>query len=308
MIEYSPVIQQMKYLKQEVDILRLDLIHPLYGGNKFFKLKYNYQKAKEQGFDRVLTFGGAHSNHIFSTAAFCAEMKIKCTGVIRGEKEMLSRSNVLQFAQKSGMELHFVSRQDYSIKHETFFISDLKTKFGDFYMIPEGGNNEEGVKGCMEILTQDLKKYDYVFCACGTAATFSGLKISAKESQKVVGISVLKGENTLIAESNKWFEKFNSSLINKSDSEIIQSSTIIDEYHFGGYAKHTEELLDFKVQFENWFGVNLDYVYTSKVFAAVFDLIEKMKLLPHSSVLLVHTGGLHGNQSYESRYGLRPVL
>lgn len=308
MIAYQPVIQQLNYLKQEIDILRLDLIHPLYGGNKYFKLKYNFLKAKEEGFEQIITFGGAHSNHIFSAAAFCSENKMKCVGIIRGEESMLMKSPVLKFAADSGMILHFVSRDDYSKKNDPEFISSLQKQFGESFVIPEGGNNYEGVKGCGEILTPELKKYDYVFCACGTSATFSGLRISAAKQQKIIGISVLKGENTLIEEANKWFEIFNIPRVSKQEGEEITASTILDEYHFGGYAKHTDELLDFKIQFENWYGVNLDYVYTSKLFAAVFDLVEKLKIKPDSSVLIVHSGGQHGNTGYESRYGLRPVL
>jgi len=308
MDEYVPVIQTLQYPGHGIDVLRLDLVHPLYGGNKYFKLKYNYLKAKELGYSTVLTFGGAHSNHIYSTAAFCKEKGIKVIGVIRGEKEMLDQSPVLQFAIEQGMELYFVSREEYKYKADEKFINKLCDRFGDFYPVPEGGNNYEGVKGCTEILTEDLKKYDYVFCACGTSATFSGIKISSRPEQCVVGISVLKGENTLIGEANKWLGKFDSNPITQFSGEELNQSTILDIYHFGGYAKHTEELLDFKVQFESRYGFQLDYVYTAKVFAAAFDLAETGILKENVSVLIVHTGGYHANPGYEKRYQLKPIL
>lgn len=282
----------------QIDVLRLDLLHPFYGGNKYFKLKYNIEKA---GPRTILTFGGAHSNHIYSTAAYCHELKMKCVGVIRGEENSIENSPTLQFAKQHGMHLHFVSREKYRYKkalHE-----ELRNEFGDFYLIPEGGNNAEGIKGCSEILN-DVPFYDYIFCACGTACTYMGILSSAKKGQKIIGISVLKGENRMIYEVNANAGKFSFEKIKEYASGIIESSTIIDDFHFGGYAKHTRELLNFKRNFENEHKIPLDYVYTAKLFYAVFDLINKEFLKQNSRVLIVHSGGLQGNYAYEKRYGM----
>lgn len=306
------------YNNFQIDVLRLDLIHPYYGGNKYFKLKYNIKKAIEghaehirsAPFDfaqgdvpTILTFGGAHSNHIYSTAAFCHEHHIKCIAVIRGEPEMIERSPTLQFAQKQGMHLHFISRECYKNKIDNDFVEELKKEFGNFYMIPEGGNNDLGIKGCKEIMDQ-VPFYDYVFCACGTACTYTGILASAHPPQKVIGISVLKGENVLIADVNKNASKFNFKPIEPYTGGKLENSTILDQYHFGGYAKHTNDLLNFKKQFEHDHSIPLDYVYTAKLFYAVYDLINKDLILPNSSVLIIHSGGQQGNAGYESRYGL----
>jgi len=304
MINYNPIIGSFNYGNHQLNILRLDLIHPKCGGNKFFKLKYNLHKAKAEGFSKILTFGGAHSNHIYSTAALCKEEKIEAIGVIRGEENLIEQSPTLQFALSKGMKLYFVSREKYKIKTEENLIEELKNKFGDFYLVPEGGNNYEGVKGCTKILTDELKQYDYVFCACGTAATFSGIKISASPKQIVIGISVLKGENKLIDEANKWFKEFNSGSIQADVDMNLKHSTILTGYHFGGYAKHTKELLDFKKEFEKSHNIPLDYIYTSKLFFAVFELIKTQRIKSGSKILIVHSGGLQGNAGYESRYGL----
>lgn len=124
------------YKNFSIDVLRLDLIHPFYGGNKYFKLKYNIQKVAGK---TILTFGGAHSNHIYSTAAFCHKQKLKCVGVIRGEESIIENSPTLQFAKQHGMHLHFVSRGLYKNKTEQELLNDLKKEFGDFYLIPEEG-------------------------------------------------------------------------------------------------------------------------------------------------------------------------
>lgn len=331
-IQHLPTYKNFK-----IDVLRLDLIHPFYGGNKVFKLKYNVSCFDSAQHDKdcistndhterdrstpstadvtlsqvggrhsiipILTFGGAHSNHIYSTAAYCREHNIKVVGVIRGEKSMIDQSPTLQFALQQGMHLHFISRERYRNKTNHELVEDLKQEFGEFYLIPEGGNNDEGIQGCAEIL-DEVPYYDYVFCACGTACTYTGILASAKTDQKVIGISVLKGENGLIADVNAKAEAFKFQNIRPYDSGKLVHSTILDQYHFGGYAKHSLELLNFKREFEAQHQVPLDYVYTSKLFFAVYDLINKDLLVENSSVLIVHSGGQQGNTGYEKRYNL----
>ena len=302
-MSYEPIINTIEFQDYRIDVLRLDLIHPLYGGNKYFKLKYNLDKARSQGSPAILTFGGAHSNHIYSTSAVCRELKTKGICVIRGE-DITSESPTLQFARECGMHLHFVSRENYKRKTGADFIEELYQKFGEFYLIPEGAANYVGVKGCGEILNEDLKKYKYVFCASGTAGTFSGINISAGSGQNVIGISVLKGQNKLIEDANKWMNVFGKEKIVEGDKALLDHSTILSGYHFGGYACYDVALVKFKNDFENIYQIPLDYVYTSKLFFAVFDLIKKNSLIKNTRILIVHSGGLQGNTGFEKRYGL----
>ncbi len=282
LLEYTPIIQKINLGGREVSVLRLDLIHPQISGNKWFKLKYNLEEATKQGLDTILTFGGTFSNHIHATAAACELAGLKSIGIIRGEKESENNSTLTE-AKKSGMQLHFVSREEYKQKESLVFIEGLKNKFGNFYLIPEGGNNKLGEKGCREILTKE-NNFDIIFCACGTGTTFRGIQKSLKENQKLIGISVLKGEGEL-----------------NSHGEIIPG------YHFGGYAKHTGELLEFKIKFEMESKIPLDYIYTAKLFFAVKDMISKNGIPVNSKVLVVHSGGLQGNEGYEKRYFLMPI-
>ncbi len=283
MLEYKPIVQIIPSENGiEVSVLRLDLIHPQISGNKWFKLKYNLEEAKKQGIDTILTFGGAFSNHIHATAVACKQFGFISIGIIRGEKESENNSTLIE-AKKYGMQLHFVSREDYKRKNEKDFISELKTKYGNFYLIPEGGDNTLGEMGCEEILPKE-NDFDFIFCACGTGTTFNGISKSLKPNQKLYGISVLKGDGPLNSNPN-----------------------IINEYHFGGYAKHTQQLLDFKTNFENENNVPLDYVYTAKLFFAAQDLSSKNKIPENSKVLIIHSGGLQGNVGYEERYRLRPI-
>ncbi len=300
MIKYTPIIQKLssKLFSEkgiDVSVLRLDLIHPQISGNKWFKLKHNLEEAKKRGHDTILTFGGAFSNHIHATAVACKQFGFESIGVIRGEKESETNSTLSE-AKKFGMQLHFITREEYKQKNSEEFIQELKNKFGNFYLIPEGGNNELGSKGCEEILPRE-NDFDFIFCACGTATTFKGLKKQIKLNQKLIGINVLK---------------FNSPIKNSEIDDFANSPThtslIVNQFHFGGYAKHTHELLQFKTQFEMEHNIPLDYVYTSKLFFAVNDLISKNKIRVNCKVLIIHSGGLQGNQGYEQRYRLKPSL
>jgi 1-aminocyclopropane-1-carboxylate deaminase len=158
-----------------VDVLRLDLIHPVTGGNKYYKLKYNLAEAIRSGHGTICTFGGPFSNHIAATAQACSEAGLKSIGVIRGE--ISNNSATVDFARENGMKLVFVDREGYSRKNEKSFIGNLHREYGDFYLIPEGGNNAEGVKGASEILSNAGDFY-YIFCACGTGTTYAGILTS----------------------------------------------------------------------------------------------------------------------------------
>lgn len=313
MFNYHPIIQTIqKESCYSIDVLRLDLIHPEISGNKWFKLKRNIEKAKKEKHNTLLTFGGAFSNHIAATASACKLFGLKCIGIIRGE-EPKDLNPTLQKAKENGMYLHFVSREVYHEKNTIAFQNYLTETYGKHYLIPEGGNNEEGVLGCLEILNPDWH-YDYVFCACGTATTFTGILAGSIPTQKIIGISVLKGENALAKDAESMVSdllKNNTIQIKGNeafDKSEIEESCISNNYCFNGYAKFDSRLIDFKNNFEASYKIPLDYVYTNKLFYAVFDLIDQRKIKISSKILVVHCGGLQGNEGFEKRYHLMPNL
>lgn len=266
-----------------VAIRREDLIHPFVSGNKFRKLKYNLVKAKEENQTTLLTFGGAFSNHIAAVAFAGKENNFKTIGIIRGDelREKIAENPTLQFAQENGMQFEFVSRTQYSNKENPEFIDELKRKFGNFYLIPEGGTNELAVKGCEEILTEEDSQFDYVCCAVGTGGTISGIINVILPHQKVLGFPALKGD-FLKEEIRKFATNENWELVT--------------DYHFGGYGKINLELIDFINNFNQSNNIPLDPVYTSKLTFGVLDKIEKNYFPDNSKILIIHTGGLQGIQ------------
>ncbi len=269
-------------------VLRLDLVHPYISGNKWFKLKYNLEKAKKQGKNTLLTFGGAFSNHIVATAAAGKEFGFKTIGIIRGEELSENDNSVLQFAKDCGMQLRFISREEYRNKS----ISTTPDVTEDCYVLPEGGTNELAVKGCSEILSLIDIPFDYVCSAVGTGGTIAGIISSLKEKQKAIGFPVLKGGEFLKNEIEKLVtSKAILSLRAKSKNEK-QQYELINDYHFGGYAKKNEELLNFIADFKSKHNIRLDFVYTGKMMFGVFDLIKKNYFPKGAAVVAVHTGGL----------------
>ncbi len=264
---------------------REDLIHPHISGNKYRKLKYNIAFAKANNYKTLLTFGGAYSNHIAATAAAGKHYDFKTIGIIRGDElrenieKTLSENETLAYATSCGMELVFISREQYRDKTRASFLKTLKKQYNDAYILPEGGTNELAIKGCEEILTAYDLDYDYVCCPVGTGGTISGIINASGTSQKIIGFPALKGSF------------FNSEIVSKTKNNNWE---LIETYHFGGYAKVTKELVNFINTFKKEQEILLDPIYTGKMMYGIFDLISKGYFPQNSRILAIHTGGLQG--------------
>lgn len=277
----------------EIYLKREDAIHPDVSGNKFRKLKYNLLDISDN--QSVLTFGGAYSNHIVATAKACEMLNFKAIGVIRGDElgkdlaQTLAQNQSLKTANDAGMQLHFVSRQDYLLKEEIPFVRDLMEK-NELQLIPEGGTNQKAILGCQEIMTEKDRDFDYITCALGTAGTFSGLLEAAWPHQHLIGFPALKG-NFFKNEINKYTQRSNFTLQTK--------------YHFGGYAKYNMALIDFINWFKKTYQVQLDPVYTGKMMYGLFEMIKTNQFPKNTRILAVHTGGLQGIEGFNAKLRLK---
>ncbi len=266
----------------ELFIKREDLLHPVISGNKFRKLKYNLAEAKRLGYKKLLTFGGAFSNHIVAVAGAGKEFGFETIGIIRGEEliDKIEENPSLKFAHEHGMQFHFIDRRSYRDKTSTEFSSKLEQMFGSFYLIPEGGTNDLAIKGCEEILTfEDKSEFSHICCAIGTGGTISGIINSSSEIQQIIGFSSLKGD---------FLSEVICNFVQKKNWNVNCT------YHFGGYGKVSEELIDFLNQFYQETKIPLDPVYSGKMMFGIIDLIQNNFFLPHSKILAIHTGGLQG--------------
>jgi 1-aminocyclopropane-1-carboxylate deaminase len=268
-----------------VDVLRLDLVHPVISGNKWYKLKEYVREAKVLDKKIILTFGGAYSNHIVAAAATAKQTGFKSIGIIRGEKPN-PLSHTLLNASSNGMDLYFISRENYKRKLIPAGVLEHYNK-NDIYLINEGGYGVPGVAGAKEILSQvDSLSYTHIIDSVGTGTTLAGLIEASREDQKIIGISSMKNNYSLQNEIEQLLSPQNK-----------KTFILFHDYSFGGYAKFSKPLIDFMNEWFKLTGIPSDFVYTGKLFFAVNDLLEKNYFSPNSKLLIVHSGGLLGNQS-----------
>lgn len=283
-----------------VEMLRLDQTDALLNGNKPFKLIPNLQQARAAGYDTVLSFGGAFSNHIHALAEAGRRFGFKTIAVIRGDDGQ-ALSHTLQFAAAAGMRLIFVSRQQYRRRHDADFIAELKATVGNVYVIPEGGANDLGVHGSMQLATVIANSLppdaavDEVLLACGTGTTMAGLIAGlqrypdATPAPFVRGIAVLKQGEFLHTDVARFIAMLNPAAAARAVSWHVETSL-----HWGGYARFPPALAAFMREFEHNHGILLDPVYTVKLVSAVYHRVAQGLYQPGSRLLLLHTGGLQG--------------
>ena len=294
-------LQQVKldFLEEkniQLYVLREDLINPTISGNKWRKLFYNLQEAKHQGKNQLLTFGGAFSNHIAATAAAGKQFGFKTIGIIRGE-EHLPLNPTLQLAYENGMQFHYVDRTFYrEKKYDILFLETLKEQYGDFYLVPEGGSNAFAVKGCTEILKNINIDYDIICCACGTGGTIAGIIASVDETKQVIGFPALKGGEFLKNDIQQLLADYQQQFSVEINHPNWSLNT---DYHFGGYAKRTKELIEFVTFFNEKHNIPLDYIYTGKMLFGIYEMAKMSAFFNGKKIVAIHTGGLQGNCGFE---------
>lgn len=273
------ILPETEKFKIRLAIKREDLLHPVISGNKYRKLKYNLIEAQKMGYQTILTFGGAYSNHILAVAAAGKQQNLNTIGVIRGDelKNKWQDNPTLTKAASYGMQFYFVSRAAYKQKESVTFLRDLNAKFGKVFFLPEGGTNNLAVQGCEEILNQGDRKFNYICTAVGTGGTIAGVVNSSLRRQTILGFPALDITDRL-PHIKKYTYKTNWRLFN--------------DYYFGGYAKVNAKLIHFINDFKSKTGIPLDPIYTGKMLYGVLDLIATGYFAPKTHILAIHTGGL----------------
>lgn len=261
-----------------LEVKRDDLIHPFISGNKWRKLKYLLEDARQQQKLGLLTFGGAWSNHLLATACAGAMFGYRTIGFVRGEESV--SNPLLAMCRMYGMELRYVDRERYRDKKALF---DGFVGAEDFYFIDEGGYSEKALAGCAEIIHEVPDGYDHIFCACGTGTTLAGLSLGLHQrgsTAQLHGVPVLAGGDFISENATTLFP----------DADFLLHT----DYHFGGYAKTTPALVAFIAEFCAGTGILIEPVYTGKLFYAVFDLVKTGCFEPGSKILILHSGGMTG--------------
>lgn len=259
-----------------MSVLRLDLPDPVADGNKSWKLKYHLEAFHDSGAEKLITFGGAFSNHIAATACAGKRHSITTIGVIRGDELRENSNDVLQYAHACGMQLHFVSREEYGMRYDETYHRRLQQQFGNAYVVPEGGAGEKGIRGCMEILNSATSVFDEIVVPVGTGATLAGLLRAAEKHQRVTGIAI----------GHSSFEKAG---LDRAAAEEIRGAVNFD-HTLGGYARSSEQLEIFMRVMKNELDLPLDHVYSGKTLFAVHNM-AKSGGFSGANLLFIHTGG-----------------
>lgn len=278
----SPIADELLYANDVgIDLLRLDQLHPEVSGNKWYKLKYNIGDAIRASANGILSFGGPYSNHLHALAYAGHRLSLPTLALVRGEEVV---NPTLEDCRRWGMQLQFVSRTEYRQRYDETYLESLKQQFPAYYIVPEGGNNAAGRKGCTEILQGiDLTRYTHLGTAVGSGATLAGILDAVPAKLAVLGFAALKQAEYLHEEISGMSQHANW--------------TLMTDAHEGGFGKHTPALLQFMQEFNDKQGIALDLVYTGKMMKAVYRMIAEHRIPAGSRMLLLHTGGVQGNRS-----------
>ncbi len=275
---------------------RDDLINPDLPGNKARKLKYNLLEARRQGHTRLLTFGGAYSNHLAAVAAAGRLYGFATVGLVRGEAAQ-ALNPTLARCVADGMALHYLDRTAYRRRAAPDFLAETQRAYGPAYLLPEGGTNALALPGVAELAAEIRQQvaFDALAVAVGTGGTLAGLLTGLVGPERALGVAALKNGGFLKDEID--------ALTQAAAGKVFSNYNLATDYHFGGYAKYSAELLAFIRRFEERHGVLLDPIYTGKLLFGVLDLVEKGHFRPGSTVVAVHTGGLQAWAGWRERFG-----
>ncbi|WP_051302900.1 1-aminocyclopropane-1-carboxylate deaminase/D-cysteine desulfhydrase [Psychromonas aquimarina] len=295
-----PLLEQHQV---HLSVKRDDLLHGDISGNKWRKLKFNLIEARSSQINHILSFGGAYSNHIHALAAAGFHLGFKTSAVIRGEAAYVSNPTLKQ-AAAWGMNLQFVTRKEYRQRNESEYLHQLQKQYPDAFIVPEGGSNIFALAGLaeavQEIQEQSETSVEHIITATGSGGTLAGL-ISAfkdhKSTTRITGIAVLK----------------NADYLNQSVHSLLQQAAVKSgapwelktQFHHGGYAKVSEQLISFCRQFSEQTSIPVEPVYTGKMFYALFQLIKQGYFKKGEHIVALHTGGLQGLNGLKQR-GLYP--
>ena len=286
----SPVqkIEHPIFTKHQLTVFikRDDLIHPIISGNKWRKLKHNIKFANENGYQGILSFGGAYSNHVHALAYAGFQQNFKTKAIIRGEHFYVDNCTLSQ-AKAWGMQFNFVDRKTYRLRDNVNYLKGLKIRYPNYFIVPEGGSNALALDGMAEViheLNQQIN-YDTLLTPIGSAGTLAGLIRADMNQHEIIGIAVLKHAEYLHSRIKELLD---------STTPILDKWKILDNFHRGGYGKFSQDDEQRLYQFNQQTGIIFEPIYSGKMLLAFLDLVQQGHFKKNTTVALLHTGGLQG--------------
>lgn len=281
-----------EFLRADVICLRLDLLDQDAPGNKRFKLEGYLDQAAAEGVQRIVSFGGAWSNHLHALAALGRSHSIETVGLVRGELRQ-PLTPMLADAQAMGMQLVPVTRAEYRRKNESDFLDAVAATYNPCLVVPEGGAGPVGLQGCLtlaDLLQTGPAKEGPILLGVGTGTTLAGLVAGLEGAREVIGVSALKGADDLPQRVR--------SLLTESGYPDPGRWHIEHDYHCGGFARVNADLKSFMLACEAADGPPLEPVYTGKALLALRQMVGDGRLSAAEPITFIHTGGLQGRRGY----------
>lgn len=280
----------------EVAVLRLDLLDPLLGGNKWFKLQGHLQQAAGRCASGVISLGGAHSNHLHALAAAGQRFGFATVGLLRGEP--LDTPTVRDL-QRLGMQLHWLGYGGYRARRRADFWDPWRERYPGIHCIDEGGAGSLGVQGVAalpqlvrgQLPALGWQDYHGWWLAAGSGTTAAGLVI-AERAQVMVHAAAAVPANHGTAE--------NISRMLAAAGLAERGYRLLDASR-GGFAAVDDELARFMFASEQEGGLPLEPLYTAKALLALRREVENGYFAPGTRLIFIHSGGLQGRRAMEAR-------
>ncbi len=248
------------------------------GGNKWFKLKENFREFGKGNHSCILSFGGAYSNHLAALAEYGRQQGVRVVGIVRGEEGSIPDTITLRRARRSGMELHFVTREQYRHLRRNQQDEFISLSYPDAYIIPEGGANAPGILGCMDIAKWIPADSSKIILAAGTGTTAVGIAAAVTANQQVLAVKALEAGQ-------------------QNDMELLVGSKVPQQVlwinEFTGRAYHQPPLpvLEFTSEWNKQF-FHIEPIYTGRAFYAAFSWLTSGRILETDNLTVIHTGGM----------------
>ena len=186
-----------------------------------------------------------------------------------------------------------VSRTEYRRRFEEHYLEQIRRRYAPCLLIPEGGANAQGVRGCMaiaELVESAAPGYRRLFVAVGTGTTLAGVIAGLDSTYDITGISGLRGATDLEARV--------AGALTSLGIEAVARWQIVHDAHCGGFARIDAGLREFMLAFEQVQGIALEPVYTGKLLYAIHQRLLSGEWRGDDPLLAIHSGGLQGRRGY----------
>jgi D-cysteine desulfhydrase len=266
-------------------IKRDDLSSSSYGGNKVRKLEFLLADAQKHGVRKIITSGGAGSNHALATALYAKQVGLQAALMLYQQPNSHAvRDNLLMDLYSKAELFHHDTYQEHLQAFEEA-VRHYEVADGRYpYIIPLGGSSPVGAIGYVnagfelaeQIAAGEIPLPSRIYLALGTMGTAAGLLLGLKAAGVKTHLHAVRVVPTHVADMDKCrilFRETNELLCELEPSFPLckiepEELTICHEYFGEKYGMFTPEAMVAVALLRESDGIALDGTYTGKACAA----------------------------------------